>query len=477
MKDLFSSIYLVSRIASAVLNLVAIAVFTRLSSEEVYGQYLIGFAYGFIVYGLAVQWLLAAHFGQQSRRHATRIANAVIVMVSISVSIGVAGTLLAASFGLLSPPIAFGCIAVLVGLAVYFVANELGRSQLRVVPVTIAAFLRSGLTLIFGAIALATFHTATSLLLAISLAHIAAGLPIVIDLRKSIWGEGFNWPVRDDYLQIWTYGWPLILAGGAAAVAASVDRLVLEHFFGAARVASYGVTLDFIKQSFIIVGESVAISYVSVAKAHHGDGADAEARISLKQAFATLALLAAFGVVFFLLLGGPMFGVLLGKNYLDAVSMVPWLALANACLILRSYYFAQVIYFAKSVRLELMSTLVALAASFGFSLLLIPIYDVAGAAIAYTVAQTLALLSVMVAPSTRQYMPTDLPRLGIILLAAGGVLIIGYICTLTLPMAVAAAVNVCLMSLVAAVLLVRWDMFDAGAIWQKLSGDRRRAAG
>ena len=55
MKGLFSSIYLISRIASAVLNLVAIAVFTRLSSREVYGEYLIGFAYGFIAYGLTIQ--------------------------------------------------------------------------------------------------------------------------------------------------------------------------------------------------------------------------------------------------------------------------------------------------------------------------------------------------------------------------------------------------------------------------------------
>ena len=215
MKGLFSSIYLVSRVASAALNLVAIAVFTRLSSREVYGEYLLGFAYGFIAYSLAIQWLLAAHFGQQTRKHAGRVANTVLVMAATSVGLSLIVIALATGLGLLRPSVGFGCAAILTGLAVYFVANEIGRAQLRVVPVTIASFLRSGLTLVFGSIALFLFHTAESLLLALSLAHIAAAVPIFVVLRKSIWADGFTMPLRQDYLGIWKYSWPLILAGGA----------------------------------------------------------------------------------------------------------------------------------------------------------------------------------------------------------------------------------------------------------------------
>jgi len=477
LKGLFSSIYLISRIASAVLNLIAIAVFTRLSSQEVYGQYLIGFAYGFIAYGLAIQWLLSAHFGQQSREHAGRVANTVIVMAAASVVASLLVIALAVVFGLLPASVGFGCSVILTGLAFYFVANEIGRSQLRVVPVTIASFLRSGLTLVFGSIALWEFHSAESLLLALSLAHIVAALPIFLVLRKSIWAAGFTMPSRQDYLQIWKYSWPLIVAGGAAAVGTSIDRIVLEGFFGAAKIASYGVTLDFIKQSFIIVGESVAISYVSVAKAHHGDGTAGEARDMLKLAFTTTAFLAAFGIVFFLLLGGAIFGILLGKGYLSATNLVPWFAVANACLILRAYYFAQVIYFTRSVMLELISTLVALVVSIALCFWLIPLYGVTGAAMAFTFTQVASLLSVLVAPSTRQHMPIDLPRLAVVVLASCGTLAAGTVAASVLPTEVSTVLNVLLISVVAGTLLVHWDMFDAGTIWRRLSPFRRRVAG
>ncbi|MBN9245632.1 MAG: polysaccharide biosynthesis protein [Mesorhizobium sp.] len=477
MKGLFSSIYLISRIASAVLNLIAIAVFTRLSSREVYGEYLIGFAYGFIAYGLAIQWLLAAHFGQQTREHAGRVANAVLMMGAMASAVSLLVIWVAVGFGLLPASVGFGCSVILVGLAVYFLANEIGRSQLRVVPVTIASFLRSGLTLLFGSVALWKFHSSQALLLALSLAHIAAAVPIFMVLRRSIWADGFVLPTRRDYLQIWKYSWPLILAGGAAAVGTSIDRIVLEGFFGAEKVASYGVTLDFIKQSFIIVGESVAISYVSVAKAHHGDGSEGEARAMLRLAFATTALLAAFGIVFFLLLGGPVFGILLGKDYLSATHLVPWFAVANACLILRAYYFAQVIYFTRSVMLELISTLVALFVSIALSFWLIPLYGVAGAAMAFTITQVAALLSVLVAPSTRRQMPVDLPRLAVLALAACGTLAAGMAVTAALPVMAAAAVNMLMISAVAGTLLVRWDMFDAGTIWRRLSPFRSQVAG
>ncbi|RWX81118.1 hypothetical protein EPK99_01945 [Neorhizobium lilium] len=475
MKDLFSSIYLISRMASAVLNLVAIAVFTRLSSQEVYGQYLIGFAYGFIVYSLAIQWLLSAHFGQQSRHHAERIATTVVMLAIISVSIGVILIGLTVACNVLSLSNGFGCAVVLIGLAVYFVASEIGRSQLRVVPVTMAAFLRSGLTLVLGSLALWKFHSATSLLLAVSSAHVLAALPIIIVLRRSIWAVGFEWPSRESYWQIWSYSWPLILAGGAAAVAASIDRIVLEYFFGSAKMASYGVILDFIKQSFIIVGESVAISYVSVAKAKHGDGDEEKSREMLTMAFVTTAFLAAFGVIFFLLLGEPLFGILLGKGYLGATAIIPWLAVANACLILRAYYFAQVIYFSKSARLELISTLVGLGISFSLCLWLVPIFDVNGAAIAFTMAQVGALLCILLARSTRQNMPVDFPRLWIIVTSAGATLITGLFVRLMLPAELANLFNIALIAVVAGTLLVRWDMFDAGVIWRRLYQQARLA--
>ncbi|HTM76824.1 MAG TPA: polysaccharide biosynthesis protein, partial [Devosia sp.] len=60
MNDRHASLYLVSRVFAAALNLVAVAAFTRLAPPAVFGDYLVGFATGFIVFGTAFQWLLHA---------------------------------------------------------------------------------------------------------------------------------------------------------------------------------------------------------------------------------------------------------------------------------------------------------------------------------------------------------------------------------------------------------------------------------
>ena len=464
MKNLFSSVYLVSKIASAVVTVLSIALFTRLVSQETYGQYLVGFAFAFILYSTTAQWIVSAHFGTQSPKEAGPVAAGAVGFSGLSLLVGLLLLGGATATGLIGADIALPTGILLLGFTVYFLANELGRAQLLVGPVTLAATMRSVGTLVLGGLALWQFKSAAALLIAVGLAHIVAGVPICISLYRGVWKGGIVWPERSIYSRLWRYGWPLILAGGAASVAASIDRLLLEHFYGPALVGPYGATLDFIKQSFVIVGETVAVSYVSRAKYLHGDALHDRARASLRQAFVTAAFLAAFGILFYLLLGDKIFGVLLHGDYQAATPLVPLLAIANSCLLLRSYYFAQTIYFTSSVRLELISTVVALVVSFVFSWWLIPIYSIAGAALAYTIAQFAALGVFLASAQTRKLMPVDAPRLLSLLLVAGLTLGLGEALKQVLGGAAFAA-NLVLLTAVSAILLVRWDMFDAGRVW------------
>ncbi|MGE0231116.1 MAG: oligosaccharide flippase family protein, partial [Flavobacteriaceae bacterium] len=271
MKNLFSSIYLVSKITSALLTVLSIAIFTRQVSHDIFGEYLIGFAFAFITYSVVTQWLLGAHFGQQSRQHAAPIAGGAIILTGVSVLAGLALIAAATLAGFIPAAIALPTAFLLFGLSAYFVANEIGRAQLLVLAVTSGAFLRSLGTLILGCYALWQFGTAQSLLIAVAIAHAIATLPIIVALKRTIWTKGFVWPRRAVYRQLWQYGWPLIVAGGASALALYIDRLLLERYFGTEAVGPYGATLDFIKQSFVIVGETIAVSYVSSARSLHGD--------------------------------------------------------------------------------------------------------------------------------------------------------------------------------------------------------------
>lgn len=475
MKNLYSSVYLVSRIASALVMVLSVALFTRLVDQDTYGQYLIGFAFAFILYSITTQWILGAHFGQQSREQAAQVAAGALVMAGLATIVGLCllgGTVLT---GFISLDVAAPAGVLLVGFTAYFLAAEIGRAQLLVLPVTLASTVRSVGTLVLGGLALWYFKSAASLLIAAGVSHILAGLVVFVALqRRGIWASGFALRDTATYARLWRYGWPLIVAGGAAAIATLADRLMLEHFYSPGLVGSYGATLDFIKQSFVMVGETVAVAYVSRAKYQHGDGMSERARESLKQAFISASFLATFGMVFYLLLGDKVFGLLLDADYHDALPLVPILAAASACLVLRSYYFGQAIYFTSSVRLELISTLVALVVSLALSWWLIPLYSLAGAAVAFAVAQLAALSVFLLSPQARRLMPVDAPRLLTLLLVAGGVLIVGEAMRQTLGDA-AIPLNLVLIALASATLLVRWDMFDAGRVWAGLRRVLREA--
>ncbi|MEO6013981.1 MAG: lipopolysaccharide biosynthesis protein [Devosia sp.] len=474
MKNLFSSVYLVSKIASAIVTVLSIALFTRLVSHETYGQYLVGFAFAFILYSTTAQWIVSAHFGTQSPKEAATVAAGAVGFSGVSLLIGLLLLGIVTAVGLIGADIAVPTGVLLLGFTVYFLANELGRAQLLVGPVTTAATMRSVGSLVLGGLALWHFKSAGSLLVAVGAAHIIAGVPIYVSLSRGVWAGGFVWPKRSVYARLWRYGWPLILAGAAASVAASIDRLLLEHFYGPALVGPYGATLDFIKQSFVIVGETVAVSYVSRAKYLHGDAMHDRANASLRQAFVTAAFLAAFGILFYLLLGDKIFSLLLHGDYQAATPLVPLLAVANACLLLRSYYFAQTIYFTNSVRLELISTVVALVVSLVFSWWLIPIYSIAGAAVAYTIAQFAALGVFLLSPKTRELMPVDARRLFSLVVVAAATLAVGEVIRQFLG-AAALAANLVLLAAVSATLLVRWDMFDAGRVWNGVGRVLREA--
>ncbi|MDB5535653.1 MAG: Membrane protein involved in the export of O-antigen and teichoic acid, partial [Devosia sp.] len=244
MSDRHASLYLVSRVAAAVLNLVSVALFTRLAPPDVFGHYLVGFATGFIVFGTAFQWLLHAHFGVYTPARAARLAGALSALlgaIALAALMVLAGAI---AFRLIDAPQGLGIAALVLGLVVHIAAVEVGRAQLLVGQVTAASLLRGVLMLAFGCATLLVLKDATALLAAIGLAHVLAALPVLLALQRGIWKAGFVSPERSDVLALLTYGWPLILALMAGALSINLDRIALGWWVGAGAVGPYGAVAD-----------------------------------------------------------------------------------------------------------------------------------------------------------------------------------------------------------------------------------------
>jgi hypothetical protein len=95
--------------------------------------------------------------------------------------------------------------------------------------------------------------------------------------------------------------------------------------------------------------------------------------------------------------------------------VAPLLIAASIFLMLRSYYFGQVIYFSASSRLDAVASVTLLVAIAGLSAVLIPPYGIAGAAMAVVLGQVLACLVFMIGDRTGIRMPVpwrDIAEIG-----------------------------------------------------------------
>ncbi|MDB5588026.1 MAG: hypothetical protein JWP26_2996 [Devosia sp.] len=463
MSDRHASLYLVSRVAAAVLNLVSVALFTRLAPPDVFGHYLVGFATGFIVFGTAFQWLLHAHFGVYTPARAARLAgalSALLGVIALAALIVLAGAI---AFRLIDAPQGLGIAALVLGLVVHIAAVEVGRAQLLVGQVTAASLLRGVLMLAFGCATLLVLKDATALLAAIGLAHVLAALPVLLALRQGIWKAGFVSPERSDILALLTYGWPLILALMAGALSINLDRIALGWWVGAGAVGPYGAVADIIRQSFVVLGEAIAAAYISQAKAQAGE--QEARRAILRRAFVTLWVIVVFGVIGFVLFGTGVIGVVLAPDYRDtALAAMPILVLGTAGLVLRAYYFGQVIYFANSARREVQASLLMVAVAAASCAILIPPFGLIGAATAFTATQATGLAYFLIADRKTAIMPIDWTQAGAATAIAIATALLAAFIMAALGGAAGWFGGLAITLLGGLGLAVMWNLFDLGRI-------------
>ena len=470
--------YLASRVASALVNAAAVAVFTRISTPELYGQYLVGFALCFIIYGLGVQWVAFAHFGNYRPSSADRLAGSLLVISGAAVLPATALIGALGWAGALDPDVAIGSAILLVCFTVFFAAVEIGRTHLLVGTVTIATLVRSVGSLLFGIGGLWLFQSPAALLAGVGVGYGLGAVPVILRLRHSIWAQGFVWPARQEIWAMLRYGWPLIFAFGTSAAAVNVDRIFLERFFDAAAVAPYGAILDLMKQTFLVVAEAISVAYISTAKTLHVEGSGGAARDLLARAFVTQCFIIVFGVAFFLLLGDTLFAILLPPGYVEeGLHLLPLLLLANAILVLRSYYFGQVIYLHGSAKLEMVSSGLMLAVVVLAGYLLIPRFGAEGAAVAFTLSQAFGLMVYLLATPPAERLPVNRWRTLLLVLAGSAVVTLGMGSGRVLGPPAADLFNLMLLTLVSGFFLLRWNLFDARLTLQRLLERWRQAPG
>lgn len=409
-------LYLGSRGLSAAGNLLAVAIFTRLAGRADYGQYLLIFAWSLIVYGFTTHWMRFAYFGVFQSRRGDEYVASLGVLIGAALAVVAFGFAVMALFGFLDPVFALAVLALLCGMTICEAASEVAKTRLDARSVALTMILRTCLTVVLGSSVLWLGGRAPGLAFAIGAAHLIAAVPCL----KTLIGIRLSQSSRAAALKMIVYGWPLLLSFGVMAVGQSIDRLLLAHFSGAPTLGSYGAVADLLRQSFAVVGEAITLALIPIAKQHANDGDVAACNAALRTAFNACLSAAVFGAAFFMVFGDVLVHALLGSEFhADARDLILILATAFAFMTMRSYYFAQVIYFTHASHLELVISILFVLVSGILAVLLVPAYGATGAAAGLMVGHAVSCIAFMVAGRRYYRLPVDVAALGEIPLLAG----------------------------------------------------------
>lgn len=451
-------LYFGSRAVSAAGNLGSVVFFARLLGPAEYGAYILMFAWAIVVYGFATQWMKFSYFGIYRAAHEDAIVTSYVRLVALSIA---AVSIVAAIVAVFMPThidFIFALVALFVGMTIYEAALEISRTRLQVTTVALSMICRAVFVLVMGFAFLAVHHSAFSLALGVAAGHLLAAIPTLAKL----WGLPRVSISSDSYKPIIRYGWPLIFSFGILAIGQTIDRFLIAKYVGNAVLGPYGVVADLMRQSFLVVGESIALALITVAKQHADEGRRDDSDATMRLTFRACLAAGSFGAVFFIVFGHGLTNLFLGTDFAAPVDgIIPIFAVAFGFMLLRSFYFGQVIYFTNGTMLELLIAAVFVISSGLIAFILVPTYGAVGGAIALLIAHAISCMISAMLGRRLHVFPIDAAALiGIPAIAAVAALLCWLVGHFVSP--IAAAIGIQLFLLAGAVGLVSWrfDLFQ-----------------
>jgi O-antigen/teichoic acid export membrane protein len=389
-----SGLYLIARGLPAIINLAAVALYTRLLGPDEYGRYALIFAGAMLANAVFFQWLrmgLLRFLPACSDRKEVLLSTMAGGFLSLVAITGVIGGFMV----LLWPdPSLRGPIALGIGffwLSGWFEINlELARSQLAPLRYGLISTAKAVLALCIGGLLAFVGLGAAGILIG-QMAGIA--LPIPWLLKRDWKGISLDLFDRQVFRQLLLYGLPLTGTFALTFITSSSDRFMLGWMLGADAAGLYAVGNDFATQSLQVLMMTVNLAAFPIAvRTLEQKGVEA-ARSQMAQngiMLLGISLPAAAGVA---LLAPNISKVLFGQAYREVASiLIPWIVLGTFLSGIRMYYFDQSFYLAKTTTQQIWVVLASALTNVAMNLLLIPSFGIFGAAYSNVIAFATALV-------------------------------------------------------------------------------------
>lgn len=375
-------IYSTGRVATGLLNLAIVALYTRLLTPAQYGRYALVVAGVGLVSSVAFQWLQAAarrfFAAYDQRRDAffstlrtayLRIAGAVLLVAVVAAVVWPdprARTLI-------------GLGTILLLAQAWFELNlEVVMAALAAVRYSALSLARTALALVGGgALAYLGLGAPGVLVGAIVGYLVAGGVATRRQWRGRSLGRG-DVAIMGEFMR---YGLPLTATLALAFVVSSSDRVLLGWLRGTADVGTYGAAYDLTFQGLTALMMLVNLSGFPLAvRALESRGLEA-AREQLTKHAILLVALAMPATVGLVLLAPNVAVVLFGAAYREpAARLIPWLAAAAFLSGVKALYFDLSFQLGRATMKQVWATGGAVVVNLALNFLWIPRFGPLGAA-------------------------------------------------------------------------------------------------
>ncbi|MEX2162778.1 MAG: lipopolysaccharide biosynthesis protein [Sulfuricaulis sp.] len=380
-----SALYLLARGFPAVINLLAIALYTRLLGTDEYGQYAIVIAAVSLLNAVFFSWLilgverfLPAHSGSNQELFEA-VAHVFLWLVGLTAILGGVLVLYFRQDQTLRWLIGLG--VVMLWVQAWFELNlAVARSKFAPLRYGAISALKAGIALGLGTILIALGYGTTGALLGLLAGLFLASVSFG-------WGEWIGVRLRRVdrrvLLNLGSYGFPLTILFFLNFLVSSSDRFLLGYLMSVGAAGVYAAGYDLAQQSVGLLMSVVNLAASPlIVRAMEDGGADAARERLRKSAFLLLGI-AVPAVTGLCMLSDNIGNVILGKAFSkDASLVIPLIAVAVLLSGIKSFYVDLGFQLARATHRLLWSVMGAALANILLNLWWIPLFGLVGAAYA-----------------------------------------------------------------------------------------------
>jgi O-antigen/teichoic acid export membrane protein len=383
-----SAIYLLARGLPGLINLAALAVFTRLVSPEEYGKYVLVVAGASFANSMLFQWLRLGvlrffpSYDNEAKariRFLSSVAVAYLGLVIFTGILAVPVSLWMPSFGV-PRELWFLGIGLLWAQAWFELNLELIRVSLAPSQYGFLAITKTAVALLAGGALAYGGWGGTGLIVGLLVGTLLPGLGV---LQKEWRNVSLGLTDRILITKVARYGLPLTASFALNVIIFSAGRFMLGWFKGSQAVGVYAAAYDLTQHTIILLMMVVNLAAYPLAIHALEERGVKAAQNQLRQNSIMLFAIAFPAAVGLALVGENVAHLVLGAEFRDFAGLIiPWVAFAALIQGIKAYYLDLAFQLGERTIMQIWPVFAAAILNVVLNIWWIPIWDVKGAALA-----------------------------------------------------------------------------------------------